>query len=83
MFQGVGFDERPVKYCSRLLTPTERRYTVNEREALAVVYAVKQFHGYIECSEVLIGSDHQPLRWLMRDLLDDWPNGHYNFKDST
>lgn len=59
---GSGSDERPVEYCSRLLTAAERRYTVTEREALAVVHEVRQFRGYIECSEALIRSDHQPLR---------------------
>lgn len=63
--QGEGSDERPIEYASRLLAPAERNYTTTEREALAVVWAVTKFRGYIEESEVVVKSDHQPLRWLM------------------
>lgn len=65
LMQGEGPDERPVEYASRLLLPAERNYTTTEREALAVVWAVTKFRGYIEGSEVIVKSDHQPLRWLM------------------
>ncbi|KAG6441256.1 hypothetical protein O3G_MSEX001743 [Manduca sexta] len=63
--QGEGPEERPVEYASRLLEPAERNYTTTEREALAVVWAVNKFRGYIEGSQVIVKSDHQPLRWLM------------------
>lgn len=65
LMQGEGPDERPVEYASRLLEPAERNYNTTEREALAVVWAVTKFRGYIEGSEVVVKSDHQPLRWLM------------------
>lgn len=65
LLQGEKENEHPVEYASRLLTPAERNYSTTEREALAVVWAVNKFRGYIEGSEVTIASDHQPLRWLM------------------
>ncbi|KAG6454378.1 hypothetical protein O3G_MSEX008673 [Manduca sexta] len=65
LMQGEGPDERPIEYASRLLEPAERNYTTTEREALAVVWSVTKFRGYIEGSEVVVKSDHQPLRWLM------------------
>lgn len=65
LMQGDGNDERPVEYASRLLTSPERNYSTTEREALAVVWAVTKFRGYIEGSDVIVKSDHQPLRWLM------------------
>lgn len=66
LLQGEYPEEKPVEYASRLLTSAERNYSTTEREALAVVWAVNKFRGYIECSEVTIGTDHQPLRWLMQ-----------------
>lgn len=65
LLQGQGSDERPVEYASRLLTSAERNYTTTEREALAVIWAVDKFRGYIDGAKVVIGTDHQPLRWLM------------------
>ncbi|KAG6464946.1 hypothetical protein O3G_MSEX014832 [Manduca sexta] len=65
LMQGEAQDERPIEYASRLLLPAERNYSTTEREALAVVWAVTKYRGYIEGSSVVVKSDHQPLRWLM------------------
>lgn len=61
LLQGDGAEERPVEYASRLLTPAEIKYSTTEREALAVVWAVERFRGYIEGSEVTVDTDDQPL----------------------
>lgn len=74
LLQGEEAEERPVEYASRLLTPAERNYSTTEREALAVVYAVGKFRSYIEGSKILIGTDHQPLRWLLSQKL---PTGRF------
>ncbi|GFU87072.1 retrovirus-related Pol polyprotein from transposon 17.6 [Trichonephila clavipes] len=65
LLQGEGSDEHPIEYASRLLTPAERNYSTTEREALAVVWALKKFRGYIEGTEITMASDHQPLKWLL------------------
>lgn len=65
LLQGEREDERPVEYASRLLTSAEKNYHTTEREVLAVVWAVDKFRGYLENSEFVIQTDHQPLKWLM------------------
>ncbi|XP_077283285.1 uncharacterized protein LOC143909251 [Arctopsyche grandis] len=65
LLQGEGIEERPIEYASRLLIPAERNYSTTEREALAVVWSVEKFRGYIDGHTVVVGSDYQPLRWLM------------------
>lgn len=65
LVQGEGENEHPVEYASRLLTKSERNYSTTEREALAVVWAVGKFRGYIEGGKITILTDHQALRWLM------------------
>lgn len=56
--------EHPIEYASRLLTPAEQNYSTTEREALAVVWAVERFRGYIDGHQVNVMTDHQPLKWL-------------------
>ncbi|GBN67128.1 Retrovirus-related Pol polyprotein from transposon 297 [Araneus ventricosus] len=63
--QGEGPEEHVIEYASRLLIPAERNYSTTEREALAVVWALERFRGYVESQEIIIASDHQPLKWLM------------------
>lgn len=65
LVQGEGDEEHPIEYASRLLTPAERNYTVTEKEALAIVWAVTKFRGYIEGTKFLTITDHQPLKWLL------------------
>ncbi|GFV22309.1 retrovirus-related Pol polyprotein from transposon 297 [Trichonephila clavipes] len=66
LLQGEDKEEHPVEFASRLLNPAERNYSTNEREALAVVWAVNKFRGYIDGASITVASDHQPLRWLMK-----------------
>ncbi|GFX56782.1 retrovirus-related Pol polyprotein from transposon 17.6 [Trichonephila clavipes] len=65
LLQGEGSDEHPIEYASRLLIPAERNYSTTEREALAVVWALKKFRCYIEGTEITLACDHQPLKWLL------------------
>jgi len=41
MHEGV---KHPVLYASKNLIPREQNYSVGEREALAIIWAVKKFH---------------------------------------
>ncbi|XP_050559306.1 uncharacterized protein LOC126912218 [Spodoptera frugiperda] len=65
LMQGEGHDEQPVEYASRLLTSAERNYSTTEREALAVVWALGKFRGYVKSAKVIVRTDYQPLGWLM------------------
>ncbi|GBM08854.1 Retrovirus-related Pol polyprotein from transposon 297 [Araneus ventricosus] len=63
--QREGPEEHVIEYASRLLIPAERNYLTAEREALAVVWALEKFRGYDENQEIIIASDHHPLKWFM------------------
>ncbi len=56
----------PVAYVSKKLLPRERRYSVIERECLALVYAVRKFNKYLYGKEFVLQTDHQPLAHICR-----------------
>ena len=64
--------EHPIAYVSRVLTETERRYTVSEKECLACKFSILKFRPYVEGSKFKLITDHSSLRWL-HNLKD--PNG--------
>ncbi|HBK71150.1 MAG TPA: hypothetical protein DDZ39_05755 [Flavobacteriaceae bacterium] len=54
-----------IAYASRILKSHEVNYSVIEKEALAIVYSVKQFHHYIWSRKIILYTDQRPLQWLM------------------
>ena len=54
-------DERPVAYASRSLSSAEQTYAQIEREALAIVFAVRRFHQYLYGRTFTLVTDHRPL----------------------
>ena len=59
--QGV---ERPIVYLSKQLSETQRRWATIEKEAYAVVYALKQLRPYLWGAEYRTFTDHKPLTSL-------------------
>ena len=53
-----------IAYASRQLRGPELKYPTVEKEALAVVFAIKQFKHYLTDKPFTVISDHRPLQWL-------------------
>ena len=54
-------EERPIAFASRTLQPSECNYAQLEKEALALVFAIKKFHLYLYGRRFTLITDHKPL----------------------
>ena len=55
-----------VSTASRVLTPTEQRYTTCEQELLGIIFALEKFRIYIYGHKVLLYTDNKALTFLNR-----------------
>ena len=60
--------ELPVAFASRTLSSAEKRYSQLEKEALAIIFAVRKFHDYIYGRRFILYSDHKPLQYLLSEM---------------
>jgi len=57
-------EEHPICYFSQKLSASERKYSVTERECLAVIRAIEKFRGYVEGVKFTVFCDHAALSYL-------------------
>ncbi|CAD6234313.1 GSCOCG00012383001-RA-CDS, partial [Cotesia congregata] len=62
--QGEIGKDRPIAYFSRVLRGAEVRYDTYEKEAYAMIQAVKNFRAYVYGRPFVIVTDHKPLVWF-------------------
>ena len=60
-------EEVPIQFASLKLTPTQRKYSVVEKECLAIVWAIKKFYRYLDRKEFIPRTDHKALIWLLEE----------------
>lgn len=56
-----GNIEEPIAFASRKLRPAEIKYSVIDREALAILYGVTKFDQYLRGTSFTLVTDHKPL----------------------
>ena len=70
--KGEDGTENPIAFASKVLSKTERNWSVTEREAYAIVWAVGYFRSFLLGHKFKLQSDHKPLVW-MRQLVNPSP----------
>ncbi|GJS88673.1 reverse transcriptase domain-containing protein [Tanacetum coccineum] len=64
--QKDGKNFHPIYFASKTLNPTQQKYTVTEKELMAVVFAFEKFRTYLILSKTIIHIDHSALRHLFK-----------------
>lgn len=63
--QGELGRDKPIHFASRTLSETEERYSVPEKEMLAIYWSLQIFRNYLYGTKVKILTDHQPLTFTL------------------
>ena len=59
-------NEHPVAYLSKELDSAQEKYSIMEKECLAIIHAIKQWHVYLYGNKFQVQTDHKSLQWLER-----------------
>lgn len=59
-------EEKTIAYASRALTPTEYKWSIAERECLAVMFGLQRFHEYCYGRKITVVTDQHSLCSLLR-----------------
>ena len=64
----------------RQFSAREQNATVPEREALAIVCAVKKCHAQLHGKHFTLVTDHRPLNYILNSKNAYWKDHYYNHK---
>ncbi|GKC92020.1 reverse transcriptase domain-containing protein [Tanacetum coccineum] len=64
--QKDGKNFHPIYFASKTLTFAQQKYTVTEKELMAVVFAFDKFRSYLILSKTIVHTDHSALRHLFK-----------------
>ena len=64
LLQSDGSEMRPIHYVSRSLSPSEMKYSITEKEALALVWRIEKLHLYLYGKTFNVIVDHQALKYI-------------------
>lgn len=63
LMQTIKGEERAIAFVPRALHGAELRYSTSEKECLAMMWAVKKCHHYLEVEAFDVFPDHSALAW--------------------
>jgi hypothetical protein len=61
---GEGYIDHPLAFARRKLSTTQINYTTTEREGLAMVYVLQNFHHYLLGGHFNMFTNHYVLKYL-------------------
>lgn len=64
LFQKINGKERHIGYMAKSLSKSQRNYSTNKRELLAIVFALKKYHKFLWGKPFVLYTDHRALTYL-------------------
>ena len=55
---------QPVSFASKKLSETQKRWSVLDKEAFAIVWSIQKFRNFLLARKFVVFSDHKPLKYL-------------------
>ena len=65
LLQDFPEGRKPIAYASRTLSKDDRKYSIYELEALAVLFGIEKFRLYLEHTEFDLHADNQALSYVL------------------
>eukprot|EP00745_Piridium_sociabile_P008697 TRINITY_DN158_c0_g1_i1.p1 TRINITY_DN158_c0_g1~~TRINITY_DN158_c0_g1_i1.p1 ORF type:complete len:1374 (-),score=188.80 TRINITY_DN158_c0_g1_i1:1054-5175(-) len=62
---GTEMIEVPIYFLSHKLSDSQKKWSVVEKEAFAIHYALQKLDHYLHNAQFVIRTDHQPLKYLL------------------
>lgn len=60
--------ERPIAFASRTLNKAETNYSTIEKEALAIIWAIRKYKPYLFGNQFKLFTDHKPLTFIKTSM---------------
>ncbi|GJT71478.1 reverse transcriptase domain-containing protein [Tanacetum coccineum] len=64
--QKDGKNFYPIYFSSKTLNPGQQKYTVTEKELMAVLFAFDKFRSYLILSKTIVHTDHSALKHMFK-----------------
>uniref|UniRef100_A0A8C8SJ05 ribonuclease H n=1 Tax=Pelusios castaneus TaxID=367368 RepID=A0A8C8SJ05_9SAUR len=69
--QDSGSGERAIAYGSRILSAVEQEFSLCEKEALALVWAISHWEYIIGLSPIILKSAHSPIKYILSGRVNE------------
>ncbi|XP_076384356.1 uncharacterized protein LOC117225084 [Megalopta genalis] len=79
--QWQGGSWQPLAFCTKALSPAQKKYSAYDRELLAIYTAVKHFRHAIEGREFIIYTDHKPIVFAFKQRSDKCTPRQFRYLD--
>jgi hypothetical protein len=70
LFQVINGQQKPIRFLSKSLTKTERKWSVYEKEGYAIFYCLMKMEHLLRDSHFTLRTDHRNLIFINTDLRD-------------